>query len=233
MRCLVRSLTLLEIGLISLLAASPVLAFPPLPSSFYGTVKVNDLNVPDDTLVQASIGEKVVAEVHTQTYQGDSVYSLDVPGDDTDTLKIEGGKDGDTIMFIIGGIVADQTGIWKSGTLTSLDLNASSTATLLPAEDTHTPVPTATEITLVVETPTSSPEATQFSPTNTIPDSGSSLPYVEVTPTLMIPTITDLEKGSADPGTGNLYTGIVIAGFFLVTIVFIIFWSMRARKPKA
>jgi hypothetical protein len=128
MRRLACIIALLGIGLISLLIARPVLAFPSLPSSFYGTVKVNGANVPDGTLVQALINGKVIIE--TQTYQGDSFYSLDIPADDPDTLVIDGGKDGDTITFIIGGIVADQASTWKSGTIVSMNLSASSAATL-------------------------------------------------------------------------------------------------------
>ena len=143
MRRLACIIALLGIGPISLLIARPVLAFPSLPSSFYGTVKVNGANIPDGTLVQALINRKVIIENQTQTHQDDSFYSLDIPADDPDTLVVDGGKDGDSITFIIGGIVADQTGTWKSGTIISMNLSASSAATLLiPAQVTFTP-PTA------------------------------------------------------------------------------------------
>ena len=64
--------------IISLFITIPALAIPPLPSSFYGTVKVNNANVPDGTVIQAVIGGQVYAEGFTQTYQGNSVYALDV-----------------------------------------------------------------------------------------------------------------------------------------------------------
>ncbi len=115
----------LGICLISLFMARPALAVPPLPSSFYGTVKIDHANVPDGTLVKALINGQVYAQTKTLTYQGDSVYSLDVLGDDTDTTVVDGGVDGDTIVFMIGEEVADQTGIWKSGTNVNLDLTAS------------------------------------------------------------------------------------------------------------
>jgi len=127
--------------LISLPVAAPVLAFPPLPSSFYGTVKVNGGNVPDGTLVRALIGGQAYAQARTQTYQGDSVFNLDVPGDDSSsTGAIEGGREGDTIGFEVGGVIAGQTGIWHSGTNVRLNLTVSGPG----APVVSLPTPTAT-----------------------------------------------------------------------------------------
>jgi hypothetical protein len=136
MRNKIRRFAILGICLISLFMARPALAVPPLPSSFYGTVKIDHANVPDGTLVKALINGQVYAQIKTLTYQGDSVYSLDVLGDDTDTTVVDGGVDGDTIVFMIGEEVADQTGIWKSGTNVNLDLTASTQA------PTVAPIPT-------------------------------------------------------------------------------------------
>jgi hypothetical protein len=119
---------LLGIGLISLTVASPALAFPPLPSSFYGKVKVNGANVPDGTIIHATINGKVYAETKTLTYQGDSVYTLDVLGDDTSTTAIEGGHEGDPVAFTIAGQPAIQTGTWKGGTNVNLDLSGGASA---------------------------------------------------------------------------------------------------------
>jgi hypothetical protein len=184
MRHLVSIVILLGIGSASLLAFQPVLAFPSLPSTFYGTVKVNGANVTDGTLVQASIQGKIITEIQTQTYKDDSFYSLDVPADDPDTLAIEGGQEGDTITFIIGGIVADQAGVWKSGTIFSLNLSASSAATFIPAQATLTHAPIQTEIILMIATPT--PLATmeaQFAPMNALLTPGSSLLTAGTPPT--------------------------------------------------
>jgi hypothetical protein len=125
MRYLIRIITLLGISLTSLFATRPVLAFPPMPSSFYGTVKVDGVNVPDGTPIQALINGQIFATGQTQTYQGDSVYSLDIPGDDTSTAVVDGGQDGDKIVFTINGGVADQTGTWNSATNINLNLSAS------------------------------------------------------------------------------------------------------------
>ncbi len=110
------------------LLAVPAFAVPPLPSSFYGQIKVNGQNVPDGTVVQVLIGGKAFPAIYSssKTYLGNSVYSLDVPGDDPSTPEIEGGVEGDTIQFTISGQTASQTGVWHSGTNTKLDLTASS-----------------------------------------------------------------------------------------------------------
>jgi hypothetical protein len=140
--------------LATLLAAIPALAFPPLPSSLYGTVKVNDGSVPDGTIVRALIDGQVYAEGRTQTYQGDSVYSLDVPGDDTATAARDGGREGDTIQFEIGDVLADQTGTWHSGTNVELNLTGSAAGPLATPPPTPSPVPTQTPIPVAQPLPT-------------------------------------------------------------------------------
>jgi hypothetical protein len=219
MRRLVGIVVLLGIGPISLLAARPVLAFPSLPSSFYGTVKINGADVPDGTLVQALINGKVINEIQTQTYQGDSFYSLDVPGDDPDTLDVEGGQDGDTIEFMIGGIVVDQAGTWKSGTIVALNISASSAATLIPPLATFTPIPTQTAIILVADAPTPMEVMTQSVLTASKP------------PTPTIPVVTDPENTLAVSST-NRNIGIAIAGFVLFVILFTMVYGKYIRKSK-
>jgi hypothetical protein len=125
-----RILALLGISLFNLSAARPNLVAPPLPSSFYGTVKVNTANVPDGTLIQALINGKVYAEKASQTVKADSMYLLNVPGDDPGTAEIEGGREGDQVIFKIGEAQADQTGAWKSGTILAVNLSASTVAPL-------------------------------------------------------------------------------------------------------
>ncbi len=136
----------------------PVGAVPALPSSFYGTVRVNAANVPDGTQVQALIDGQVVAEGVTQTYQGDSVYVLDVPSDNPDTEAQDGGRDGNVIQFKVGGALADQTGEWRSGTNVNLNLTAASAAPVNTPAPTLPPPPTQTAI--VILTPTALPTQT-------------------------------------------------------------------------
>jgi hypothetical protein len=137
---------------------TPVLAFPPLPSSLYGEVKVNGQNVPDGTLVRALIAGKVYATTSTQTYEGSSVYRMDVPGDEADTTAIEGGKEGDTIQFEVDGVIANETGVWHSGT----HVNQSLTVNAFSPEKSPLPATaTAGTQTVILDaaTPTQAPSA--------------------------------------------------------------------------
>jgi len=111
----------LAIGLL-LTGVLEVLAVPPLPSSFYGTVQVDGANVPVGTTISAWVNGTKYAERTVLLYAGDTVYSLDVPGDDPGTPEVEGGVSGDTVNFYIGDQVADQTAPWQSGTNVNLDL---------------------------------------------------------------------------------------------------------------
>jgi len=104
---------------------SVVLAVPPRPSSFYGTVKVGGTNAPTETIISAWVNGVKYAEQPVFVAGGNTVYTLDVPGEDQSTSAIEGGREGDTIVFYIGGLVADQTGHWHEGTHVLLDLSRS------------------------------------------------------------------------------------------------------------
>jgi hypothetical protein len=115
----------LTVGLL-LASALTVLAVPPLPSSFYGTVKVDGANVPVGTTVSAWINGVKYAETTVLLYEGDTVYSLDVPGDDPETPNVEGGISGDAVIFHIDDQGADQTASWQSGTNVNLDLTHAS-----------------------------------------------------------------------------------------------------------
>lgn len=126
-------LSLLAAGLLGALGARPVqgrgflaptegVAVPPLPSSFYGSVRVNGEAVPEGTVVRAMIEGQVYAEAQTVMVQGGSVYSLDVPGDDPETPERDGGVEGCLIQFKVGGVMATQTATWHSGTNVELDI---------------------------------------------------------------------------------------------------------------
>jgi hypothetical protein len=153
----------LLICLISLFVTVPVFAVPGLPSSFYGEVKVNNKNVPDGTVIQAFIDGQAYAEGQTLTYQGASVYTLDVPADDLETTSLEGGVEGDLVYFEIGGVLAEQTGVWHAGTNENLDLSTTTTDQIAEPQATHSPVPTQTPI-------------SRAQPTNTGSASGQILP---------------------------------------------------------
>jgi hypothetical protein len=246
MKLLTRIITFLVITLISLFTTRPVFAIPPLPSSFYGTVKANGANVPDGTLVKASINGIVYAEGKTQTYQGDSVYSLDIPGDDTDTTVKDGGQNGDTIIFTIGKTAAAQTGTWKGGTNVEINLSISKIA----AQDKPLPTITQTAIDIVTPiiaaptktaqpTPTTgvllqaSPQPTALvQPSSTVPvplvqpTSSEPAVLVQLSPTVI--AVTGPENNSADFSKTKNVIGIVVV--FL--ILFIVLWYIFIRKPK-
>ena len=104
----------------------PVNAVPPLPSSFYGSAKVNGVDVPAGTEITAWINGVQYGITHSFLYGSSIVYSISIPGDDPSTLDvIEGGKLGDTILFKIDHLTASQTKPWVEGTNESLDLTAS------------------------------------------------------------------------------------------------------------
>ncbi len=121
-----RILTALFLAIVLVLNnVSPVLALPPMPSSFYGTVKLDGANVPVGTLVSARINGVQYAFVAAIVDGADTVYFFDVPGDDPASPGvIEGGVEESTVVFYIGDLVADQTGIWHSGTNVELNLTA-------------------------------------------------------------------------------------------------------------
>ncbi len=97
---------------------------PPLPSSFYGTVTLDELDVPEGTRVSAWINGVKYAETSTTLADGDPVYLIDVPGDDPDTTEVEGGREGEIITFEVVDYEAGQTARWFNGTYSRLELAA-------------------------------------------------------------------------------------------------------------
>ena len=114
-----------------LVNVSTAFAMPPMPSSFYGTVKLDGANVPEGTIISARINGVVYASMTAILYLGDTVYYFDVPGDDPDTTGVvEGGVAGNTVVFYVGSYVANQTAPWQSGSSVELNLTASTPHTV-------------------------------------------------------------------------------------------------------
>ena len=149
-----------------------VQAIPPLPSSFYGIVVLNNANLPEGTTIEALINGQVVTTGKTQMYQGQSVYAVDVPGDDLSSGVIEGGRDGEVIAFRVGGNMAEQTSVWKSGTNVQLNLTAGAITNTTAVQPSQTPVPTATSTpSLVVVEPSATIVLEQIASTSaTLPE---------------------------------------------------------------
>lgn len=180
-------------------------AIPPLPSSFYGTAKFNGENVSEGTIIRALINGRVVAVSYTILNQGESVYAIDVPGDDPTTPEIEGGKEGDMIRFMLAGFLIRETATWQSGTNFAFDLTLTANATLPPPQPTDTPLPvntatiepTQTPTELPSPTPTTQPTQTTLSRPTQTPTTGQT---VQMTATLMsTPTTEESPQATHTP----------------------------------
>lgn len=193
---------------------SSALAFPALPSSFYGTVKLNNTNVPDGTVIQAYTGDLMIAQGYTQTYQGASVYALNVPADNADTPVIDGGREGDRITFKAGGIIATETGTWHSATNVPLNLTITSTSTPWEPQATPTEPPTQTPIVMIQPPLNTLTPAFLASPTVVIPSLDTLSPdlptVISGQPTQQLLATDDLATGSLDTMSPDL--PIVIPG---------------------
>ncbi|MBU0846438.1 hypothetical protein KKH23_04560 [Patescibacteria group bacterium] len=99
-------------------------AVPQMPHQFYGTVTIDGAAAPDGVLVEAKIdGETYLS---TDTLGGQYGYAplFKVPTDDPDIVGVEGGVNGDTVEFYVGGVLATPTYIFETGGTTNLPLVA-------------------------------------------------------------------------------------------------------------
>lgn len=153
-------LRLLLAGLLALglLPAQVALAVPPLPSSFYGYITLGGQPVAANTQLEAWIGTTRYATATIGLYQGLSIYTLNVPGDDPATPEREGGLDGETVTFRLADHTFAQTASWHSGSNQAHDL--------------HTPADAVAHLHLVLPTPPTAlaygqPSTLNFTLTNT------------------------------------------------------------------
>ncbi len=124
-RLLGRQGWVLALSLLLLLAGAPAAkAAPPLPSSFYGAAQLDGAGAPEGALVSAWIDGAKIAETTVRLVNGQSVYALDVLGDDPDTPVIEGGAEGAAIHFRINGVETAQSAAWQLGAYANLNLTA-------------------------------------------------------------------------------------------------------------
>jgi len=115
----------LQFSLVFVLASAATIlhaAPAPRPSSFYGAVTVGGSPVAAGTPVSAWVGDVPFAETGTFEVDGESVFRLDVPGDVLETAAVEGGVDGQEVVFRVGNAVAPATGTWLDGTVARVDL---------------------------------------------------------------------------------------------------------------
>jgi hypothetical protein len=125
---MLRNKTVIELGKITILLLVALILFgvnplsvtadpPMLPSSFYGTVKIDGADVAAGTVITAEVsGQSYTATVIISDDQ--SVYTMDIPGDSNSV--------GETVTFKIGDLLVPLTNItWQSGT--NLNVNLSNT----------------------------------------------------------------------------------------------------------
>ena len=100
-------------------AAAQQMDPPALPHQFYGTVTINGATAPDGTRVSAEVNG---VEAKTgSTWEGKYGY------DTGDLFRMDGAA-GDEVVFKVNGVVAEETGVFKSGGSTELNLSATQTA---------------------------------------------------------------------------------------------------------
>ncbi|MER3419934.1 MAG: hypothetical protein C4290_05120, partial [Chloroflexota bacterium] len=110
-------------GLALVLGAAPAGAQLP-PTRVFGTVTVDGRTALAGTVVQAFIGEKLCGEGVVRRISDELPlgYVVDVAG----ASQIEGcGTDGATITFRVGGVLANETATFATGTFLRLDLTVS------------------------------------------------------------------------------------------------------------
>ena len=120
--------TLLIALVLLLLTGAPAWAVPPLPSSFYGRVTLDGEDVNPGVVVSARINGVKYAETTVVSYEGHSVYAINVPGDDNELPGVEGGVEGDIVVFYVADYRAIETAVWHSATNVEHDISDLSTA---------------------------------------------------------------------------------------------------------
>lgn len=132
-----KKILLIATALLLLVCVQQAWAAPPgLPSTFYGNVRVDGKSAPAGSYVSARIGGKTFGRVQVaQDPTYGIVYALDVPADDPATSSVEGGKNGDTIVFVVelpggGTRTMMQQGTWRSGSSMAFHLTNWADATI-------------------------------------------------------------------------------------------------------
>lgn len=209
-----RFLVVLAALTVLLLSAFPAVAeAPPLPPSrFYGTVQLDNMPVPDGTVITATIAGDTYTTTTPAVY-GSSTYAL--------RLEPPRGKsynEGTQVTFTIGTYTADQTGSWEMGGNTPLDISAS-----IPPPPSPSPSPSPTPSPAPTPTPTSAPSPIA-TPTPT------PVPTVAPSP---IPTTTSPDTEVVT----NAWITVIIAlcvGILVICVMFAAYllWKYRIRPGK-
>ena len=173
------------------------------PTRVFGTVTVDGQPAPAGTVVQAFVGEKQCGEGLVRRISDDLPlgYVVDVAG----ATQVAGcGTDGATITFRVGGVPANETATFATGTFIRLDLTVrGQVATPTPGAPTPPPFGAAPAAT---PTAVASPGAASLTPAE--PGGATEAPAV-ATPTATVtagpglPVRTATPAGSAQEGGGG------------------------------
>lgn len=130
------------------LADSP----PAPPARFVGSVMVNGAPATAGTAITAVIGSTTCGTTAVFMSGAEARYTLDSPALDPGATP-NCGTDGATVSFTVGGQKANETGVWHSYQLNTVNLTVSAATTATPTATTTAPA-TATATTTAT-TPTS------------------------------------------------------------------------------
>lgn len=189
-------LTIVVLLALPLVLPGTVRAIPPLPSTFWGSVRINGAYAPAGITISVWSGGQKWAETVAISYdtgtEVQTLYSVDVPGDDPETTSVEGPLADAALQFRIhaqgGVLIANESGTWQSGMVAQLDLTATAA----------TPTPTPSQTVGPTPTPTNSPTPST-TPTRT------NTPSVTPTPSATSPvTATPTPTTGPTIGTGDL-----------------------------
>ena len=139
-----------------------VMAAPPRPTTYYGTIRINGAAAPSWVSIEAQIGGFTCAATTVQILGVESVYAIDVPGDVPERAGKQGGIEGETIQFLAGGLACAPTGVWNEGAYRNLNLSASGSLPTATPTNTVDPskTPTRTLTPTITRTPTQTPLVT-------------------------------------------------------------------------
>lgn len=135
---------------------------PSPPSRFVGNVTING-QLATSGVVTAQVNGNACGSADVGSGGGASRYKIDVPAADP-AADLACGTDGDTVVFFVNGVQANETGTWHNYLPGQVDLTITTS--------TETPTPVETETPATTETPasTQTPAATV---TPKGPDTGS------------------------------------------------------------
>jgi len=105
---------------------------PPPPTRYYGSVYLNGQPPPIDTVIQAYVGEVLCGESRVLDL-GDPIgvgFFIDVLGE---SILAGCGTDGATVTFRVGGVPANETSTFQTGSFVQLGLTADGEPAIPPS----------------------------------------------------------------------------------------------------